>query len=68
VLDYAGLKRRLNGISSIRRKLSLGNLQKISKALAITLSELFKTVEKRVEAGGRVAVRWPEKRQPLVSR
>jgi len=41
VLDYAGLKRRLNGISSIRRKLSLGNLQKISKALAITLSELF---------------------------
>ncbi|HLN04519.1 MAG TPA: hypothetical protein VK335_34855 [Bryobacteraceae bacterium] len=52
--------RRLNGISSLRRKLSLGNLQKISKALAITLSELFTTVEK--QAGGRVAVRRPEKR------
>jgi transcriptional regulator with XRE-family HTH domain len=26
---------------------SLGNLQKISKALGITLSELFKTVERR---------------------
>jgi len=26
---------------------SLGNLQKISKALGITLSELFRTVEKR---------------------
>jgi transcriptional regulator with XRE-family HTH domain len=32
---------------------SLGNLQKISKALGITLSELFKTVEKRAEAVGR---------------
>jgi transcriptional regulator with XRE-family HTH domain len=28
---------------------SLGNLQKISKALGITISELFKTVEKRVD-------------------
>jgi transcriptional regulator with XRE-family HTH domain len=32
---------------------SLGNLQKISKALGITLSELFRTVEKRAEAANK---------------
>jgi len=46
---------------------SLGNLQRLSKALGITLSGQFRTVEKRAEGLGRLAARRPEKRQPLMS-
>jgi len=44
---------------------SLGNLQKISKALGITLSELFKTVEKRAEAAGRDTARRIQRRHSI---
>jgi transcriptional regulator with XRE-family HTH domain len=46
---------------------SLGNLEKISKVLGITLSELFKTVEKRAEALRKTLTKRVERRQPTPS-
>jgi transcriptional regulator with XRE-family HTH domain len=46
---------------------SLGNLQKISKALRITLSELFKTVERRAEGLRKNVTKRAERRQPTPS-
>lgn len=55
--DAAGVHRTYMGtLERGEANVSLGNLQKISKALGITLSELFKTVEKRAEAVGRDTV------------
>lgn len=46
--DAAGVHRTYMGtLERGEANVSLGNLHKISKALGITLSELFKTVEKR---------------------
>lgn len=48
--DAAGVHRTYRGtLERGEANVSLGNLQKISKALKITLSELFRTLEKRVE-------------------
>lgn len=49
--DAAGVHRTYMGtLERGEANLSLSNLNKISTALGITLSELFKTVEKRAEA------------------
>jgi transcriptional regulator with XRE-family HTH domain len=49
--DAAGMHRTYMGtLERGEANVSLGNLHKISTALGITLSELFKTVEKRAEA------------------
>jgi transcriptional regulator with XRE-family HTH domain len=48
--DAAGVHRTYMGtLERGEANVSLGNLHKISKALCITLSELFRTVEKRAE-------------------
>lgn len=52
----------------VRQNVSLGNLQKISKALGITISELFKTVEKRAETSRKDAVKRTGSRQPTAFR
>jgi len=67
--DVAGVHRTYMGtLERGEANVSLGNLQKISKALGITLSELFKTVEKRAEALRKDAIKRTEKRQPPASR
>ena len=49
--DAAGVHRTYMGtLERGEANVSLGNLNKISTALGITLSELFRTVEKRAEA------------------
>ena len=49
--DAAGVHRTYMGtLERGEANVSLSNLHKIAKALGITLSELFKTVEKRSEA------------------
>ena len=48
--DAAGVHRTYMGtLERGEANVSLSNLHKISKALGITLSELFKSVEKRAE-------------------
>jgi transcriptional regulator with XRE-family HTH domain len=49
--DAAGVHRTYMGtLERGEANVSLGNLHKISKALGVTLSELFRTLEKRAAA------------------
>jgi transcriptional regulator with XRE-family HTH domain len=67
--DAAGVHRTYMGtLERGEANVSLGNLHKISKALGITLSELFKTVEKRAEGFSKDEAQRVEKRRPKLSR
>jgi transcriptional regulator with XRE-family HTH domain len=66
--DAAGVHRTYIGtLERGEANVSLGNLQKVSKALEITLSELFRTVEKRAEVSRRTLTKRVERRQPSAS-
>jgi transcriptional regulator with XRE-family HTH domain len=66
--DAAGVHRTYMGtLERGEANVSLGNLQKISKALGITLSELFRTVEKRAEGLRKALTKRVERRQPTPS-
>lgn len=66
--DGAGVHRTYMGtLERSEANVSLGSLQKISKALRITLSELFKTLEKRAEGLRKTSTKRVERRQPTAS-
>jgi len=66
--DAAGVHRTYMGtLERGEANVSLGNLQKMSKALGITLSDLFKTVEKRAEGLRKSLTKRAERRPPTPS-
>ena len=66
--DAAGVHRTYMGtLERGEANVSLGNLQKISKALGITLSELFKAIERRTEGSRKSLTKRVERRQPTAS-